>query len=349
MTLMIVIVNYKTPKLTVDALVSLEPEIAALNAGDEVLEGMAVRVVVVENGSGDDSVHILRQAIAQHGWTWCELLVQEKNLGFSGGNNVALRPALALPRSIAGGGEAGARPDYFVLLNPDTLVRPGGMRELVKFMQGHPEVGIAGSRLEDPDGTPQRSAFKFPHPWTELNDTLRIAFLEKSVPRSVMAPPVRSEAHLTDWVAGASMIIRPEVFEDIGLLDEGYFVYFEEVDFCLRASRVKRNGKHGVRGGGGWECGYVPASRVVHLIGMASQVNNPSMVPKRRPRYWFDARKRFYRKNYGLVTSLLADLAWMSGYLVFRVRRWVQRRPTNDPPRFFRDFVRYTYFSGPAK
>ncbi|MEI8197801.1 MAG: glycosyltransferase family 2 protein [Phycisphaerae bacterium] len=347
MSLLIVIVNFRTPDLTIDALASLVPELTALTdpSADQTSGqmGKSVQVGVVENGSGDDSALRLQQAIADRGWSWCQLLVEPKNLGFAGGNNLALRPALQRP--------AADRPEFVILLNPDTLVRPGAFQELVTFMRNHPQVGIAGSRLEDPDGTPQRSAFQFPNPWTELNDTLRIHLLEKTVKRSVMAPPVRDEAHETDWVAGASMIIRPAVFDEIGLLDEDYFVYFEEVDFCLRARRAHGAGGAAAGGGmaAGWRCWYVPASRVVHLVGMSSHVNNPDMVPKRRPRYWFDARKRFYQKNYGLIVWLLADLAWMAGWVIFRIRRWLQRRPTNDPPWFLWDFIRYTYFPDTAR
>lgn len=346
--LLIVIVNFRTPGLTIDSLVSLEPELAAFAASEgRAHDRPAAQVVVVENGSGDDSAARLQQAISDHRWTWCQLVVQPKNLGFAGGNNLVLRPALARP--------ADTRPEFVLLLNPDTLVRLQALQELVTFMRTHPQVGIAGSRLEDPDGTPQRSAFRFPNPWTELNDTLRIHLLEKTITRSVMAPPVRDEAHETDWVAGASMIIRPAVFDEIGLLDEGYFVYFEEVDFCLRARRARgpdatEGGRsEGASDGGGWRCWYVPSSRVVHLVGMASQVNNPDMVPKRRPRYWFEARKRFYQKNDGLMVWLLADLAWMAGWVIFRIRRWLQRRPTNDPPWFLWDFIRYTYFPDTAR
>jgi GT2 family glycosyltransferase len=337
--LLIVIVNYRTAELTIGALAALEAEVAALACGNGAVPSRTrateVRVVVVENGSGDDSAELLQQAIASHRWTWCTLLVSPTNLGFAGGNNLALRPELG-----AEGGEEGARAgrsEFVVLLNPDTLVRPGAMRELIEFMRRHPDVGIAGSRLEDPDGTAQRSAFRFPTPWTELNDTLRMRVLEKCVPQASGAFDVRDDPHPTDWVAGASMIIRPAVFDAIGLLDEGYFVYYEEVDFCLRARR------------GGWPCWYVPASRVVHLVGMASQVNNPNMKPKRRPRFWFDARKRYFRRNQGWLTALLADAAWLGGYAIFRVRRWCQRRPTGDPPWFFWDFLRYTYFAGPAR
>ena len=131
---------------------------------------------------------------------------------------------------------------------------------LVEFMNDHPKVGIAGSRLENPNGTPQCSAFRFHSVLSELEGGLRLGIVSRLLRNRVVAPPVSDEQHETDWVAGASMIVRHGVFADIGLMDEGYFLYFEEVDFCLRAHRA------------GWHCWYVPASRVVHLVGQSSGV-----------------------------------------------------------------------------
>src|SRR5262249_25421828 len=226
--LRIVIVNYRTPRLVIDCLRSLAAQVGA---------ACPARVVVVDNDSRDGSVGAIRRVIDGARWgDWVEVLPLERNLGFAGGNNAALRDAMSPPGAT----------DYILLLNPDTVARPGALRALVDFMERHPEVGIAGSRLEDPDGTPQRSAFRFPSWASELEGGLRLGLVSRLLHRRVVAPPVRGEAHPCDWVAGASMMIRRAVFRDIGLLDDGYFLYFEEVDFCLRARRA------------GWSCWYVP-------------------------------------------------------------------------------------------
>jgi GT2 family glycosyltransferase len=114
----------------------------------------------------------------------------------------------------------------------------------------------------------------------------------------------------------------------VGLLDDRYFMYFEETDFCLRARRA------------GWTCWYVPASRVVHLVGQCSGVTDKSQPARRRPVYWFDSRRRYFVKNHGAVYALLADVAWTAGASVYRVRRLVQRKPDTDPPNFLTDFLR---------
>jgi GT2 family glycosyltransferase len=310
-TCSIAIVNFRTPGLVIDCLRSLAHEIAV---------GDTFRVIVVENGSGDDSAEKIGNAIQSESWSaWAELIVDPRNTGFAGGNNVALKPILANP------------PGYVLLLNPDTVVRPGGVRALIEFMEQHPKVGIAGSRLEDPDGTPQRSAFRFPTIGSELENGLRLGIVSKLLKRWVLAPPVRDDAHECDWIAGASMIVRKAVFDAIGLMDADYFLYYEEVDFCLRARRA------------GWPCWYVPASHVVHLVGQASGVTDTKKPARRTPKYWFESRRRYFVKNHGRLYKAAADVVWLSGYALWRVRRMIQRKPDTDPPHLLGDFFRFNF------
>src|SRR5262249_32746753 len=141
--LLVVIVNFRVAQLVIDCLHSLAAELASV---------ASIHVSVCENGTGDDSAERIQRAIEDNGWqTWCTLMQLEVNLGFTGGNNVIIRPALESPDP----------PEYVLLLNPDTIVRPNALTALVDFMELNPGIGIAGSRLEDPDGTPQRSAFRF--------------------------------------------------------------------------------------------------------------------------------------------------------------------------------------------
>jgi GT2 family glycosyltransferase len=314
-SLRIVIVNYRTAGLAIDCLRSLAGVLA-----DEP----TWRAVVVDNASGDGSAEKIAAAIQADGWgAWVEVLPADRNLGFAGGNNAAIRPSL----------KESHPPDYVLLLNSDTVARPGALAELAKFMEAHPAVGIAGSRLEDPDGTPQRSAFRFPTLWSEVESGLRLGFISRLLSRYVVAPPVSESAHPTDWLAGASMMIRRQVFDDVGLMDEGYFLYFEETDFCLRARLA------------GWPCWYVPASRVVHLVGQSSGVTDTKSKPRRVPRYWFDSRRRFFRKHHGRVYTLLTDCGWVLGFALWRVRRVLQRKPDHDPPRLLWDFVCFNFLT----
>jgi N-acetylglucosaminyl-diphospho-decaprenol L-rhamnosyltransferase len=305
--LLVTIVNYQTPQLTIACLSSLATEIQSLPG---------THVVVVDNASGDRSVEQIEEAIRREGWNhWVSLMVSEINGGFAWGNNLAIRPALTSPH----------HPTYFLLLNPDTIVNPGAIKLLVDFMDRHPHIGIAGSRLEDPDGTPQVSAFRFPSWLSELDAGLRLGIVSKLLSKWIVAPPVSDIACQTDWVAGASMVVRREVFEQADLMDEGYFMYFEELDFCLQAKKL------------GWDCWYVPESRVVHLVGQSSGITNTA-IPNRLPSYWFDSRRRYFLKNYGWFYAILTDSLWLLGFVLWRGRMILQCRQAQFTPYLLRDF-----------
>jgi len=300
--------------MTIDCLDSLVDEVPFLPG---------TRVVVTDNASGDGSVEQISTAIETQGWgDWASIMPLDHNGGYAFGNNAAIRPAL----------ESTNPPPYILLLNPDTIARPNAIKILVDFMNDHPDVGIAGSRLEDPDGTPQCSAFRFHTALSELDSGLRLGLISKVLTKWVVWYPVPEQACPIDWVAGASMIIRREVFEQVGLLDEAYFMYYEEMDFCLQAKKA------------GWSCWYVPESRVVHLVGQSSGVTDTKRPPKRRPQYWFDSRRRYFIKNYGWLYASCADILWASGFTLWRLRRVIQRKPDTDPPQLLADFLRNSVF-----
>ena len=279
---------------------------------------------MADNNSGDDSVRFLADSIVARGWSqWISLLPLPENGGFAYGNNKAIEAVLAGRNP----------PRYLWLLNPDTFVHQGACLELVNFMETHPEAGIAGSRLEDPDGTLQISAFRDHSVVSEFLSGIRLRVADVLLSRWVVADrkihtvPVR-----TDWVSGASLMIRTPVFTQTGLLDEAFFMYYEEVDYCLRAR--KNN----------WECWHVPASRVVHLIGAASGITDYRKKASRRPAYWFASRRRFFLKHHHWLALFLADCLWMIGYSSLLIRRKLQRKPNFDPPFFLRDFFSNSIF-----
>jgi GT2 family glycosyltransferase len=311
MNLLIVIVNYRSAGVAIDCLKSLEPEVASFPG---------TRVVVTDGASGDDSVPRLAEAIRSHGWQdWVELQPLEHNGGFAYGNNAAIRPALA----------SADPPRLVLLLNPDTIVYPGLLQALVGFMDANPEVGIAGSRVENLDGSVRNSAFRFQSILSELNNGIRIGVVSRLLSRRISAMPMPKTASQVDWVSGACMMVRREVFEEVGLLDEGYFMYYEETDFCLRAYRA------------GWPCWYVPGGRIVHLVGVSSGVTGQKAALRRRPRYWFESRRRYFETHHGRARAVLADLAWASGFAVNRVKQTLLGRPNPDPPYLLWDLVRF--------
>ena len=308
--LVVAIVNYRTAELTINCLRSLASEV-------QTLPGM--QVVVVDNASNDGSVEKIAQAIQSEGWVeWATLHPSAINGGFSYGNNTAIRPFF----------ESDNPPPYYLLLNPDTEVRPNALKTLVDFMDQHSEVGIAGSGIEQEDGTLWPITFRFPSIWSELDGGLRLGIVSKLLSKWVVAQTMTDQAQQVDWLPGASMMIRHEVFESIGFMDEEYFLYYEETDFCLQAKRA------------GWSCWYVPQSRVMHISGQSTGVTAKTDSPKRQPKYVFDSRRRYFVKNHGWLYAVLADFVWLLGFILWRSRQVIQQKPDVDPPHYLIDFVR---------
>ena len=312
MKLLVVVLNYRATELTVDCLRSLAGRLE---------EVPGTRVAVIENGTGGGAADLLRAAIHENGWAeWVELTTSTVNLGFTGGNNTLIRSALALADP----------PEYFLLLNSDTRVCPGALGALVTFMNAHPRAGIGGSTLLSADGVVQASPFQFGGIWSELDRGLRLGLVSRMLAPWSVTMPTPTAPCLVDWVSGASMVLRRSMLEQVGLLDEGLFTYYEDVDLCLRARRV------------GWETWFVPESRVVHLEGGSSGITEGTV--RRRPAYWFEARRRFLLKNHGPLHAALADAAYLAGLATWRLRRRVQRKPDTDPPQILRDSFRHSVF-----
>jgi N-acetylglucosaminyl-diphospho-decaprenol L-rhamnosyltransferase len=307
--LTIVIVNYRTADLTIDCLHSIvnDPSVPA-----------NTRVMVADGVSGDGSSQLIAAALTDNGWQdTMALLDLPKNGGFAYGNNHAIAAA------DARWGKARA----YLLLNPDTLVRSGAIGPLVQFLEDHREAGIVGSLLEDPDGTHQACSFRFPSAISELEAQARFGPITRIVQRWHVVLSVGRTPSRADWVSGASMLVRREVFEQIGGLDEEYFLYYEELDFCRRAADR------------GWQCWTVPQSRVVHLCGQSTGISAKGVPAKRRPAYWFNSRNRYFEKHHGRWRKAAVDLAWITGQAIWQMRNAIHPRPNYDPPFLVRDFL----------
>ncbi len=282
---LIVIVNYRTAALTIDCLASLQPERDSVER---------LRVAVVDNASGDDSVPTIQSAIDRNNWgDWVQLIASDRNAGFSAGNNVAIAPDLASEQPA----------DLYFLLNPDTVVLPGAVQKLVGFALKNPRAGVIGTRIDSPSGAVSKSGHLFPTPLNSFSDGARFVPLDRVLLRRYKHMNLeKPEQH--DWVSGASLVIRREVFEQIGLLDEDFFLYFDEVDFCFRARRAD------------WEIWIVPEARIIHFEGASTQIS----APGRRKPYWYRSRRRFIVKSYGVLGLIVGDTLWAFGRLLLRVR-----------------------------
>jgi N-acetylglucosaminyl-diphospho-decaprenol L-rhamnosyltransferase len=298
----IAIVNYRTGRLVVDCLASLESQVGDLRGG---------RVIVVDNDSGDDSLAVLRAAVAVRNWSaWVEVLPLPRNGGFASGNNAAIARVRELSVPF----------HSVILLNPDTLARAGMVARLTRHLDAHPEAGIAGAAIENEAGEREISAHTLPSPLGELDGAAQLGVLSRLLSRHVVSPLARDDSHVCDWVSGACMAIRREALDAVGPMDEKFFLYYEEVDFCRRAARA------------GWRCWFVADARVVHFEGSATGI---TAARRRLPPYWFDSRRRFFLKSYGAWGLVAADVLRCLGrgsLLLRRALRLGGRRDSEREP-----------------
>jgi len=265
----VVVVSYNTRDLTRNCLTSVRDALAH--------KGLDGRVWVVDNGSADGSVEMLRSEFPD-----VRLLVSQENLGFARGNNLALEDIARL----------GAPPRYVLLLNSDTVVQPDALGHLVRFMDEHPAAGAAGARLVYGDGGFQHSAFRFPTlamallEFWPLNHRLTNSRLNGRYPRRLYEG---GEPFAIDHPLGAALMARWEAIREVGFLDPAFFMYCEEVDWCLRLKQA------------GWSVYTVPQAVITHLEGAsAKQFREAMFVALWRSRFLL------FDKHYSALYRCLA-------------------------------------------
>jgi N-acetylglucosaminyl-diphospho-decaprenol L-rhamnosyltransferase len=310
--MLVVIVNYRTAALVIACLESLSHE-AAVHP--------QVRVEVVDNASPDGSGRTIADTIAARGWSrWAMLRPGPVNGGFAYGNNLAIRAWLERT--------AGQTGQLAWLLNPDTIVRPGACAAIFEFFGRHPRVGVIGTAIDDDHGTRWPFAFRFHTLWSELDSALRIGWLSRRLRHRTIMHRMDDVARPVDWVSGASTVFRREVFDTVGLLDEQYFLYFEETDYFRAVARA------------GWPCWYVPQAQVVHFAGQSTGLTSRDASQRRIPDYWFAARRRYFVKNHGRAYAIVVDGIAILGLALWRVRCRLKRRPHGGSPHLLRDLIR---------
>ena len=288
----VVIINFRTAELVENCLTSLAGELGLVDA----------RVVVVDNLSGDGSAERI-ESFLKDGAPWKErvtLIRSKTNSGFSGGNNQ---------------GVAALDAEHYLLLNSDTLVREGALPALIAVSAREPSAGVIAPRLEDEDGTPQQSAFRFITPLSEFLAAAETAPLDKLFARAVVAMPAPNRRMICNWASFAAVLLKRKAIEDAGPMDEGYFMYFEDADYC-RALKKK-----------GWSVVYDPSARIVHLRGGSSPVKASMKAKKRTPAYYYAARTRWFRKSCGPAGLFLANIMWTAGRGIAYLRALFGKKP----------------------
>ncbi len=311
---LVVTVTYHTAALVCESLEALARERAAA-----AINGICVRAVIVDNDSGD--VPALDAFVRERGLSdWVSVVRAERNGGFAYGCNQGIRF----------GFESERIPTYFYLLNPDAVVCPGAISQLVGYLQDHPRVAVAGSVLEAPNSAEQLGAFRFHSLVSEVDRALEVGLVTKLLRRHVVSRPIGRDAEHTDWVSGAAMMIRRNLIEQVGGLDEAYFLYFEETDFCRKTRSA------------GWDIACVPSSRVIHDAGAATGITNDRCPRRPLPGYWFESRRRFFAKSYGVPYACLTDAVFVAAFALGHIKRAVLGRTEHFPPHFLRDFLRHS-------
>jgi GT2 family glycosyltransferase len=309
--LLVVVLNFRTPELTLEAVAAAHRALARIPDA---------RIDVVDNDSGDDSLERLAAGVRAAGYppARVQLLASPRNGGFGAGNNFAIRRALA----------SDDPPDFVYILNSDAFPAPDAVEALLSFLERRPDVGIAGSYIHGTDGVPHETAFRFPSIWSELESGLALGIVSRLLAeRKVPIVPRPGTTTQVDWLAGASVMIRRAVLEDVGLFDETFFLYFEETDLCRRALLA------------GWPTWYVIESRVAHVGSASTGMKRWQRIP----RYWLESRAHYFRKNHGEGYLRAADAAFALANATFRARRRLQNKPDPHPPRFYEDFVKFAF------
>ena len=250
---------------------------------------------VVDNASQDGSAALVRERFPS-----IHLIENTKNGGFAAANNQAF---------------ALARGRYVWMLNPDTVVRAGALATLVKFMDGHPHAGACGGKLLYSDGSLQHSAFSFPSlaqvllDFYPLNRRLTDSRLNGRYPRSWYA---RGEPFPVDHPLGADLMVRRKMAEQVGWLDDKFFIYCEEIDWCIRIKRA------------GWKIWCVPRAEIVHYEGQSTRQFRDAMFVE----LW-RARSRLFEKHYSRAFRWIARRIVQAG-LENETRRVRKAKVTQD-------------------
>lgn len=279
----VIILNYRTPGLVLDCLETLLPEI------DRARD----RVFVVDNASGDGSAEKLRDAIDGRDDFDVDLLESPRNGGFAAGNNFGIESVSA---------------EAYLLLNSDTLIRPGAIEIMWSTLDSDPQIGIVSPRLEWPDGTPQISCFRAHTCFSEMIRAASTSVITKLLSAWDVPVPVQPDRSDAAWTSFACVLIRREVFDRVGLLDESFFMYFEDADYCRRvgdaAYRIRNN----------------PDAHVVHLRGGTSPVKSLTQERKRRPAYYYASRSQYFRNSSGSLGLVVANFMWSFGRSISWIR-----------------------------
>ena len=302
-TVLTIILNYRTADMT----------FSAAEAAMRAMADISGDIVIVDNDSQDGSFERLSQKVADAGWSRVRVLQSGRNGGFGAGNNFGIRAGLS----------DGSAPDYVYILNSDAFPAEDAIRKLLDYLETHRDVDFAGSYIHGPDGDPHNTCFRFPSIASEFESAARTGPISRLLKKHIVALDVPETSGRVDWLAGASVMMRQQTLDRIGLFDETFFLYFEETDLCRRLARA------------GGCVHFVRESAVAHIGSVSTGMKSWDRVPG----YWFQSRWHYFVKNHGTGYAVLATLARITGTLISRLRRMIGSKPQVEPDVFLRDLT----------
>lgn len=303
------VINYKTPDLTLNCVQS---------ALDD-FEGINGCVVIIDNLSDDGSVaQIEAWLAAQPEGTPVHFVKSPLNSGFSGGNNQ---------------GFAAVEAEFYLVLNSDALVQRGFFAAVLAAARANPKAGFVAPRILYDEGGVQNSCFRFHSPQSEFMRALRLGIVARAMARYDVTLGPDPDLAQIEWASFACLLLRGAMIKEIGPMDEGYFLYFEDAEYCLRARRA------------GWHVAYASEARAVHFRGGSGPVKSLQKARAELPRYYYASRSRFLYQACGQMGLLAANLGWHLGFGLKQLTRLLGRQVPPMPAREGRNI--WTNFSAP--
>ncbi len=319
MDLSVIVVSWNVRDLLRRCLQSVT---AAATPGSGQGQALEIEILVVDNASSDGSATMVRTEFPT-----AHLIANDQNRGFTAANNQGL---------------AASQGRYLLLLNPDAELVDNALAEMLACLESHPRAGVVGPELLYPDGSIQSSRRRFP--------TLATALLESTVIQEwwrdnrvlrryymLDTPPLPGEPQAVDWVVGACLLVRRAAYEQVGGLDEGFFMYSEELDWCRRIKSA------------GWEVLYLPGASVIHHEGKSSEQVVPAMHI-----HFQSSKVRYFRQHHGRAQAALLRAFLLSTYVYQLVReaaKWLvgHKRPLRaERIRAYRQVLRSRLRGGAA-
>lgn len=258
-----------------------------------------VEVFVSDNGSTDGSLLPLRGLVGVD--TRLRIFENRRNLGFACANNIALKQAQG---------------EYILLLNPDAVIEPDTLARMLEAFAAYPETGMAGCLLRNPDGTEQTGCRRsIPTPWRSLVRVLRLGKLSPGHPLFrnflLIKEPLPEKPIFLEAISGAFMLVRRVALEQVGLMDEGYFLHCEDLDWCMRFRQA------------GWQVLFVPHVEVTHYKGTCSK-NRPIWVMFHMHRGMTRLYRKFFQRQYSWPLMLLIIAGVWTRFLLLAVRIFIE-------------------------